>query len=96
VNCLHEWETGSWRRVPFTGVQYDAVYARITDLVNKTLGDRYHGRKLERLLTAIATDALLVYSKSLHHVLIFFCLLRSQLPTRRGNGAVHNFDVTLD
>lgn len=58
VNCLEEWESGSFRSLPFTGTRYEAVHKVMMELISKVEEDGYHGRKFRKLLKAIATSGL--------------------------------------
>jgi Domain of unknown function (DUF6532) len=58
VNCLDEWKSGEQITVAFTGDQYEHVYTDILSLSKDVLNDPYHGDKLHRLLSKIATDGL--------------------------------------
>jgi hypothetical protein len=55
VNCLEEWENGSFRSLPFSGTRYEVVHATMMELISEVEKDDYHGRKLRRLLKHIAT-----------------------------------------
>ncbi|KAH9174835.1 hypothetical protein EDB89DRAFT_1904387 [Lactarius sanguifluus] len=55
-NCLSEWESGIQVQTSFTGRIYEAVYIAMWDLINETMRNDYHGRKLRVLLKQIAKE----------------------------------------
>jgi hypothetical protein len=56
VNCLHEYQSGSHSNVNFTGQAYNKVYDQFWNLVAGTLKNRYHGKKLHKLLRRISEE----------------------------------------
>ncbi|KAH9015571.1 hypothetical protein EDB85DRAFT_1898647 [Lactarius pseudohatsudake] len=56
VNCLDEWESGYWVKVPFAGDTYRYRYSLIAGLANDILGNAYHGQRLRARLRKIAAD----------------------------------------
>lgn len=49
INCLEEWQSGMFVGIAFTGKEYQEVYERMLELIEKVEDDPYHGPKLARL-----------------------------------------------
>ncbi|KAH9027647.1 hypothetical protein EDB84DRAFT_1439814 [Lactarius hengduanensis] len=86
VNCLHEWESGSYVLINFAGATYESVYNLMATLIDRTLKDDYHGKKLRVLLKQIATEG--------RGYPVAHATRRSR--TRVDTSAAHTFTVTLD
>ncbi|KAH9170180.1 hypothetical protein EDB89DRAFT_1907927 [Lactarius sanguifluus] len=55
-NCLSKWESGIQQTINLTSHNYEPVYIAMLGLINDTLQNDYHGRKLQDLLKRIAKD----------------------------------------
>ncbi|KAH9171206.1 hypothetical protein EDB89DRAFT_1907216 [Lactarius sanguifluus] len=55
-NCLSKWESGIQETINLTSHDYEPVYIAMLGLINDTLQNDYHGRKLRDLLKRIAKD----------------------------------------
>ena len=72
VNCLEEWQSGVHIKIPFSGDRYETVYQDMAALIFATSEDPYHGRKLRKLASFIASDGRYVIFSALHILLYSF------------------------
>ncbi|KAH8978716.1 hypothetical protein EDB83DRAFT_2537489 [Lactarius deliciosus] len=97
-NCLSEWESGIQVQTSFTGRVYEAVYITMWDLINETMQNDYHRRKLRVLLKRIAKEGRFVSGIIFYisRLFIYFLAISEQNLAQRGDTSSPAFTVNLN